>query len=92
LLPPYECRRGLSSRGDLFESLDGLLGVAVLDPVLLAHIPCLDHYQLPLDHCPPLEVALLLHCPKLDPHLELVGRLAWKMTVDLVLELALWIP
>jgi hypothetical protein len=84
-LPPYEYRRGWSSQGDLFESLGGLLGVVVFDP---NHLPCLDQLHLPLDHCPPLEVALLLdlllHCPKLDPHLELVGRLAWKMTVDLV--------
>ncbi|KAL5672419.1 hypothetical protein ACJX0J_016725, partial [Zea mays] len=30
----------LFSRGDLFESLGGLLGVAVFDPVLLDHLPC----------------------------------------------------
>jgi hypothetical protein len=46
-LPPYEYRRGWSSRGDLFESLDGLLGVAVFDPILLDHLPCLDHCHLP---------------------------------------------
>jgi hypothetical protein len=39
-LPPYEYRRGWSSRGDLVVSLGGLLGVAVLDP---HHLPCLDH-------------------------------------------------
>jgi hypothetical protein len=70
--------------------------VAVLDPVLLDHLPCLDHYHLPLDHCPPLEVAhildLLLHCLELDPHIGLVEMLVWKMTVDLVLEWALRIP
>jgi hypothetical protein len=43
LLPPYEYRRGWSSRGDLFESLGGLLGVVVFDPVLLDHLPCLDY-------------------------------------------------
>jgi hypothetical protein len=63
-------------------------GVAVFDPVLLDHLPCLDHCHLPLDHCPPLEVAhlldLLLHCLEPDPHLELVEMLAWKMMVDLV--------
>jgi hypothetical protein len=95
-LPPYEYRRGWSSRGDLFESLGGLSGVAVFDPVLLDHLPCFDHCHLPLDHCPPLEVAhlldLLLHCLELDPHLELVEMLAWKMMVDLVLVEALWIP
>jgi hypothetical protein len=89
LLPPYECRRGWSSQGDLFESLGGLLDVAVFDPMLLDHLPYLDHYHLPLDHCPPLEVAhpLDLHCHhlELDPHLGLVEMLAWKMTIDLVL-------
>jgi hypothetical protein len=95
LLPPYECHRELSSRGDLFESLGGLLGVAVLDPVLLDHLSCLDHCHLPLDHCSPLDVAHLLdllHCLELDPHLGLVEMLDWKMTVDLVLVEALQIP
>jgi hypothetical protein len=86
----------LSSRGDLFESLGGLLGVAVFDPVLLDHLPCLDQLHLPLDHCPPLEVVrpLDLHFYHLEPgpHLELEGMLDWKMTVDLVLMEALWIP
>jgi hypothetical protein len=63
--------------------------VAVFDPILLNHLPCLDHYHLPLDHCPPLEVAhlldLLLHCLEPDPHLGFVEMLAWKMTIDLVL-------
>jgi hypothetical protein len=63
--------------------------VAVFDPEFLAHLPCLCHGNLPLDHCPPLEVAhpldLLLHCLELDPHLGLVQMLDWKMTVDLVL-------
>jgi hypothetical protein len=66
--------------------------VAVLDP---DHLPCVDHWHLPLDHCTPLEVALLdlhFHHFKLDPHLELVEMLAWKMTVDLVLVWALQIP
>jgi hypothetical protein len=96
LLPPYECHRELSSRDDLFESLGGLLDVAVFDPILLDHLPCLDQLHLPLDHCPPIEVAHLLdlhlHCLEPDPHLELVGMLDWKMTVDLVYEWALRIP
>jgi hypothetical protein len=69
--------------------------VAVYDPVLLDHLPCLCHWHLPLDHCPPLEVALLdLHFNhlELDPHLGLVEMLAWKMMVDLVLVWALRIP
>jgi hypothetical protein len=70
--------------------------VAVFDPEFLAQLPCLCHGHLPLDHCPPLEVAhpldLHLHCLKPDPHLELVEMLAWKMTVDLVLVEALRIP
>jgi hypothetical protein len=96
LLPAYEYCRGLSSRGDLFETLGGLLGVAVFDPVLFDHLTCLDHCHLPLDHCPPLEVAhpldLHLHCLEFDPYLELEGMLAWKMMVDLVLVEALRIP
>jgi hypothetical protein len=67
--------------------------VAVFDPV---HLPCLDHCHLPLDHCPPLEVAhpldLQFHCLEPDPHLMLVEMIDWKMTVDLVLVEALWIP
>jgi hypothetical protein len=66
--------------------------VAVLDP---HHFPCLDHWHLPLDHCPPLEVALLdlhSHHLKLDPHLGLVEMLVWKMKGDLVLMEALQIP
>jgi hypothetical protein len=47
LLPHYEYRRGWSSRGDLFESLDGLFGVAVFDPILLDHLSYLDHCHLP---------------------------------------------
>jgi hypothetical protein len=61
--------------------------VTVLDP---DHLPCLDHWHLPLDHFPPLKVAPLLdlhfHHLELDPHLGLVDMLAWKMMVDLVLE------
>ena len=67
--------------------------MAVLD---LVHFPCLDHWHLPLDHCPPLEVAHLLdfhpHHLELVPHLGLVEMLDWKMTVDLVLREALRIP
>jgi hypothetical protein len=64
--------------------------VAVLDPVFLDHLPCLDHLRLSLDHCSPLEVAhpFNLHFH----HLELVEMLGWKMTVDLVLVWALRIP
>jgi hypothetical protein len=62
--------------------------VAVFDPVFLDHLPYLYHYHLPLDHCPPLEVAhpLDLHFHHLEPvpHLELVEMLDWKMAVDLV--------
>jgi hypothetical protein len=93
LLPPYECHRELSSRGDIFESLGGLLGVAIFDP---HNLPCLDQLHLPLDHCPPLEVAhpldFHLHCLEPDPHLELLEMLVWKMMVDLVLVEALRIP
>jgi hypothetical protein len=67
--------------------------VAVFDPEFLAHLPCLCHGYLPLDHCPPLEVAqpldLHFHHLELDPHLGLVEMLDWKMTVDLVLMEAL---
>jgi hypothetical protein len=69
VVTPYEYRRGWSSRGDLVVLLGGLLGVAVLDP---HHLPCLNHRHLPLDHCLPLEVALLdlrFHHLELDPHL-----------------------
>jgi hypothetical protein len=70
--------------------------VAVFDPVLFYHHPCLDHYHLPLDHCPPFEVAhpldLHFHHLELDPHLRLVEMLDWKMMVDLVLVEALRIP
>jgi hypothetical protein len=59
--------------------------VAVLDP---HHLLCLDHWHLPLDHCPLLEVALLLdlhfHHLELDPHLGLVEMLDLKMMVDLM--------
>jgi hypothetical protein len=70
--------------------------VAVFDPVFPAHLPCLDQLHLPLDPCPPLEVAhlldLLLHHLELDPHLRLVEMLERKMMIDLVLKLALRIP
>jgi hypothetical protein len=53
----------------------------------------LDHWNLPLDHCPPLEVAhpldLHFHHLELDPHLGLVEMLAWRKMVDLVLVEAL---
>ena len=81
--------------GDLFVSLGGLLGVAVFDPEFLDHLPCLDQLHLPLDHCPPLEVALLdlhFHHLELDPHLGLVEMLDLKMMVDLVHAEALRIP
>jgi hypothetical protein len=70
--------------------------VVVFDPDVLAHLPCLRHDHLPLDHCPPLEVAhalyLHFHHLELDHHPELVEMLDWKMTVDLVLVCALRIP
>jgi hypothetical protein len=68
--------------------------VVVFDHVFLDHLPCLYHYHLPLDHCPPLEVAHPpgLHYLEPDPHLELVEMLDWKMTVDLMLVWALQIP
>jgi hypothetical protein len=71
--------------------------VAVFDPKFLDHLPCLyHHHHLPLDHYPRLEVAhpldLHFHHLEPDPHLELVGMLGWKMTVNLVLEWALRIP
>jgi hypothetical protein len=72
--------------------LGGLLGVVALDP---HHLPCFDHWHLPLDHCPPLEVAFLdLHSHHLElyPHLGSVEMLIWKMMVDLVHVEALRIP
>jgi hypothetical protein len=67
--------------------------VVVFDPESLDHLPCLDPLLLPLNHCPPFEVAhpldLHLHCLEPDPHLELEGMLDWKMMVDLVLMWAL---
>jgi hypothetical protein len=64
------------------------LGAVVFDFESLDHLLCLDHLHLPLDQCPPLEVA---HHIDLDPsslesisHLELVKMLVWKMIVDLV--------
>jgi hypothetical protein len=63
--------------------------VAVFDPEFLAHLPCPCHGNLPLDHCPPLEVArpldLHLHYLEPDPNLELERMFDWKMMVDLVL-------
>jgi hypothetical protein len=70
--------------------------VAVFDPEFLDHLPCFHHLRLPLDHCPPLEVAhpldIHLHHLEAEPRLKLVEMLAWKMMVDLVLVEALWIP
>jgi hypothetical protein len=70
--------------------------VAAFDPLFLDHLPCLDHLHLPLDPCPPLEVArhldLRIYFLELDPHLEWVEMLGWKMTVDLVPMWALRIP
>jgi hypothetical protein len=67
--------------------------VAVFDPLFLDHLPCHHCLHLPLDQCPPLEVAhcldLNIHLLELDPHLELVEMLARKMMVDLVL---VWAP
>jgi hypothetical protein len=61
--------------------------VTVLDP---HHLPCLDHWHLPLDHCPPLD--LHFHHLELDPHLGLVEMLDLKMMVNLVHVEALRIP
>jgi hypothetical protein len=70
--------------------------VAVFDPEFLDHLPCFDQLHLPLDPCPPLEVAhplyLHLYCLEPNPHLELMEMLGWKMMVDLVLVWALQIP
>jgi hypothetical protein len=70
--------------------------VAAFDLLFLDHLPCLDYLHLPLEPCPPLEVAhpLDLHLQHLepDPRLELVEILVWKMTVDLVFMGDLWIP
>jgi hypothetical protein len=70
--------------------------VAVFDPKLLDHLPCLDQLHLPLDPCPPLEVAhpLDLHHYYLEPdsHLGLVEMLGWNMMADLVLVWAIRIP
>jgi hypothetical protein len=67
--------------------------VVVFDLESLDHLPCLDHLHLPLDQCPPLEVAhrLDLHPLLVEPfpHLELVEMFVWKMMVDLVLVEAL---
>jgi hypothetical protein len=71
-------------------------GVAVFDPEFLAHLPCLCHGHLPLDHCPPLEAAhpldLHFHHLEFDPPLGLVDMLDWKMAVDLEFMWALRIP
>ena len=70
--------------------------MAVLDHGPLDHLPYLHYHHLPLDQCPPLEVAhrldLLIHHLELVPHLGLVEMLDWKTTVDLVLVWALRIP
>jgi hypothetical protein len=55
--PPYECRRGWSSRGDLVVSLGGLLGVAIFD---FDHLPCLDQLHLPLTVVLPLRWLIFL--------------------------------
>jgi hypothetical protein len=61
--------------------------VVVFDHESLDHLPCLDHLHLPLDQCPPLEVAHRLspHPLLLEPfpHLELVEMLVQKMMFDL---------
>jgi hypothetical protein len=62
--------------------------VVVFDLEPLDHLPCLHYLHLPLDQCPPLEVArrLDLH-PLLEPcpPIESMEMLEWKMMVDLVL-------
>jgi hypothetical protein len=68
----------------------------VSDLEFLDHLPYLDHLHIPLDQCPPLEVAhrLDLHPLLIEPcpHLELVEMLVWKMMVDLGFVEALQIP
>jgi hypothetical protein len=65
----------------------------VFDPKFLDYLSCLDHLHLPLDQCPPLEVAHRLDLDPLllepFPHLELVDMPKWKIMVDLVLVKAL---
>jgi hypothetical protein len=67
--------------------------VAVFDPEFLDHLSCLHYHHLPLDQCPPLEVAhrLDLHPLLLQPYpnLELVEMLASEMMIDLMLMEAL---
>jgi hypothetical protein len=69
------------------------LGAVVFDLEFLNHLPCIDYLHLPLDPCPPNEVAhrVELHPLLLEPfpHLGLVEMLVWKMMVDLVLVEAL---
>jgi hypothetical protein len=73
------------------------LGEVVFDLESLVHPPFLDQLHLPLDrclllevgHCLELNLLLLLLLLELDPHLELVEMLVWKMMVDLVLMKAL---
>jgi hypothetical protein len=71
------------------------LGAVVFGLEFLDHLPSLDHLHLPLDQCPPLEVAhrLDLHPLLIEPFppVELVEMLEWKMMVDLVLVEALQI-
>jgi hypothetical protein len=78
------------------EAMVSSLSVAVFDLEFLDHFPCLDYLHLPLDPCPPLEVAHLLdfHPHHLEPdlRLELVQMFAWKMMVNLVFVEALRIP
>jgi hypothetical protein len=69
--------------------------VAVFDPESLDHLLCHYCLHLPIDQCPPLEVAHrldLLHLLEPDPHPKFVEMLAWKMMVDLVFVEALRIP
>jgi hypothetical protein len=44
--------------------------VAVFDPEFLDHLPYLHSLHLPLDHCPPLEMAypIDLHFHHLEPN------------------------
>jgi hypothetical protein len=67
-----------------------------VEALYLVHLPCLKHWHLPLDQCPPLEVAHLLdlhfHPLELDSHFGLVEMFAWRKMVDLVLVEALRIP
>jgi hypothetical protein len=71
------------------------LSAVVFDLELLVHLPFCDHLHLPLDQCPPLEVAHRLDLDPLPlepfPRFELMEMLVWKMMVNLALVKTLWV-